>query len=126
LDLLITPEQLGVSWNDIAGSDELIKSIKEQVIFPIMFAYQHGEPDPLLAPPKGVLLHGPPGCGKTLLAKALSTEMKAHFINFDISAVKNKYVGETEKMANALFQVARILKPCIIFIDEVDSFLSSR
>lgn len=77
-------------------------------------------------PPKGILLHGPPGCGKTLIAKALSNEIQAHFINFDISAIKNKWVGETEKMATALFAVARKLEPCIIFIDEVDSFLSQR
>ncbi|KAF2359578.1 ATPase AAA-type core [Trinorchestia longiramus] len=71
-------------------------------------------------PPKGILLHGPPGCGKTLIAKALTNEIEANFINFDISTIKNKWVGETEKMATALFSVARKLEPCIIFIDEWD------
>jgi SpoVK/Ycf46/Vps4 family AAA+-type ATPase len=87
------------------------------------YAMQHN-PDPLLMPPKGILLYGPPGCGKTLIAKALTNEIEANFINCDISTIKNKFVGETEKMATALFSVARKIEPCIIFIDEVDSFLS--
>lgn len=74
-------------------------------------------------PPKGILLYGPPGCGKTMIAKAMCAEIDATFINFDISAIRNKYVGETEKMATALFIVARKLQPTIIFVDEIDSFL---
>lgn len=81
---------------------------------------------PLLLPPKGVLFHGPPGCGKTLLAKAISTQVKANFLNLDISIVRNKWFGETEKFANAVFTLAYKLQPCIIFLDEVDSFLSTR
>lgn len=78
------------------------------MIIPIQYAFQY-EPDPLLMPPKGILLYGPPGCGKTMIAKAMCVEIDATFINFDISAIRNKYVGETEKMATALFMVARKL-----------------
>lgn len=109
----------------MAGSEGLIKDIKEQVILPIKYSLDH-ETDSLLKPPKGILLHGPPGCGKTLMAKAMATEIEAHFLNFDIATIKNKWVGETEKMATALFSLARKLEPCLIFLDEVDSFLSSR
>lgn len=83
-------------------------------------------PDPLLTPPKGILLYGPPGCGKTMIAKAMCVEIEATFINFDIANIRNKYVGETEKMASSLFSVARKLQPSFIFIDEIDSFLSQR
>ena len=67
------------------------------------------EDNDLLTPPKGVLLYGPPGCGKTLIAKAMATEIKAAFIYFDIASVKNKWVGETEKMTEALFTLANKL-----------------
>ena len=63
----------------------------------------------MLVAPKGVLLHGAPGCGKTMIAKAMASELQATFINFDISAIKNKWLGETEKMATALFTLARKL-----------------
>lgn len=88
LEWLIEPSKLNVSWEKIAGLEELINKIEEQVIFPIRYAYQH-TPDPLLMPPKGILLYGPPGCGKTLIAKTLSYEIEAHFINFDISTIMN-------------------------------------
>lgn len=125
MELLIEPGRLNVSWDDIAGSNKLIRDIKEQVLLPIKYSLNH-ETDPLLRPPKGILLYGPPGCGKTLIAKAMANEIEAHFINFDISTIKNKFVGETEKMATAIFSLARKLEPCIIFLDEVDSFLSIR
>ena len=82
--------------------------------------------DTLLSPPRGILFYGPPGCGKTMLAKAMSAEIQAAFINFDIATIKNKWVGETEKMATSLFSVAKKLQPTIIFIDEIDAFLSIR
>jgi SpoVK/Ycf46/Vps4 family AAA+-type ATPase len=74
----------------------------------------------------GVLLHGPPGCGKTLIAKATAKEAGTRFINLDLSILTDKWYGESQKLAAAVFTLAVKLQPCIIFIDEIDSFLRSR
>jgi len=69
---------------------------------------------------------GPPGTGKTLLAKAIATEGGAAFLSIDASSIENKWLGESEKNAKAVFTLARRIAPCVVFIDEVDSLLSSR
>lgn len=76
--------------------------------------------------PKGVLVHGPPGCGKTLLAKATAKEAGMRFLNLDVAILTDKWYGESQKLAAAVFTLAVKLQPCIIFIDEIDSFLRSR
>lgn len=75
---------------------------------------------------KGVLLHGPPGCGKTLIAKATAREAGTNFINLDVSILTDKWYGESQKLASAVFSLAVKIQPCIIFIDEIDSLLRSR
>lgn len=74
----------------------------------------------------GVLLHGPPGCGKTLIAKATARQAGTYFINLDLSILTDKWYGESQKLAAAVFTLALKLQPCIIFIDEIDSFLRAR
>lgn len=122
---LIHPEDISVSWADIAGLDTLINELQETVILPInhreLFADSR-----LTSPPKGVLLHGPPGCGKTLIAKATAKEASTRFINLDVSILTDKWYGESQKLATAVFSLAVKLQPCIIFIDEIDSFLRAR
>ncbi|XP_078317022.1 outer mitochondrial transmembrane helix translocase-like [Crassostrea virginica] len=122
---LVEPASLDVSWSDIGGMEDVIKSIKETIIFPFkrrdLFTNSV-----LLQPPKGLLLHGPPGCGKTMVAKAIAKDAGARFINFKISSMVDKWYGESQKRAEAVFTLATKLQPAIIFIDEIDSFLRSR
>lgn len=80
----------------------------------------------LLKSPMGILLYGPPGCGKTLLAKAIAKESNLRFLVLPLSLILDKWVGETEKYLEALFSLARKIKPCVIFIDEIDSLTRKR
>ena len=86
--------------------------------------YSHSSP--LLSAPSGVLLYGPPGCGKTMLAKALAHESGATFINLHISTLTEKWYGDSNKLVNAVFSLARKLQPSIVFIDEIDAVLGTR
>lgn len=120
---LIDPESIDISWNNIGGLDSIIDDIKTEVILPMrmpnIFSLNH-------RPPTGVLLHGPPGCGKTMLAKATAREAGARFINLEVAMLTDKWYGESQKLAKAVFTLAKKIQPCIIFIDEIDSFLRSR
>lgn len=77
-------------------------------------------------PPRGILLHGPPGCSKTLCAKALATESKLNFISIKGPELFSKYVGDTERAIREIFRKARISSPCIVFFDEIDAMASAR
>jgi len=139
---LVDPNNIKVSWNNIAGLDNVIQELKETVILPIqrkelfedsqltqapkvliLYLYFRGEIDNLSIswtdPFQGVLLYGPPGCGKTMIAKATAREAKTRFINLDVSILTDKWYGESQKLAAAVFSLAVKLQPCIIFIDEI-------
>uniref|UniRef100_A0A1A9WWC6 AAA+ ATPase domain-containing protein n=1 Tax=Glossina brevipalpis TaxID=37001 RepID=A0A1A9WWC6_9MUSC len=122
---IVVPSDIPVSWEDIAGLDTVIQELRESVVLPVRHRdfFNHSK---LWQAPKGVLLHGPPGCGKTLIAKATAKEAGMRFINLDVSMLTDKWYGESQKLASAVFSLASKIQPCIIFIDEIDSFLRSR
>ncbi|VDN36967.1 unnamed protein product, partial [Cylicostephanus goldi] len=120
----ISGEDVGAEWSDVGGCDELIADLKDRIILPLQIAAQADSA--LLCPPKGILLYGPPGCGKTLLAKAVARAAGCRFINLQVSNLTDKWYGESQKLAAAVFSVAQKFQPTIIFIDEIDSFLRDR
>jgi len=113
-----------VTYEDIGGLDEEIKKIREMVELPL----KHPEIFERLGveAPKGVLLHGPPGCGKTLLAKAVANETNSHFILINGPEIMSKYYGQSEENLRKRFEEAEKSAPSIIFIDEIDAIASKR
>lgn len=112
-----------VHWDDIAGLEVAKNSLRETVVYPFL------RPDLFMGlrePARGMLLFGPPGTGKTMLARAVATESKSTFFSISASSLTSKYLGESEKLVRALFGLAKALAPSIIFVDEIDSLLSQR
>ncbi|KAI8938396.1 hypothetical protein NX059_004292 [Plenodomus lindquistii] len=123
---VVAPEEIPVSFDDIGGLDAIIEELKESVIYPLTMPHLYSHSSSLLSAPSGVLLYGPPGCGKTMLAKALAHESGACFINLHISTLTEKWYGDSNKLVNAVFSLARKLQPSIVFIDEIDAVLGQR
>ncbi|MHA1728204.1 MAG: CDC48 family AAA ATPase [Promethearchaeota archaeon] len=113
-----------IRWADIGGLENIKQDLKEAVEWPLKAPEAFKKMGVL--PRRGVLLYGPPGCGKTLLARAVATESEANFISIKGPEVLSKWVGESEKAIREIFRKARMSAPCIIFIDEIDSIASSR
>jgi len=113
-----------VHWNEIGGLEEVKSQLVEAVEWPIK------KPEIFkkmgIAPPKGVLLYGPPGCGKTLLARAVATESEANFISIKGPEVFSKWVGESEKAIREVFRKARTAAPAVVFFDEFDALVPRR
>ncbi|POW07549.1 hypothetical protein PSTT_08134 [Puccinia striiformis] len=123
---VIQPDEIEVGFPDIGGLDPIINDLKESVIFPLCYPSTFKSSAGLFSSPKGVLLYGPPGCGKTMLAKTLAKESGAMFINIKPSDLSSKWFGESSKLVAALFSLSQKLQPSIIFIDEIDSFMRER
>ncbi|CAG8441393.1 1440_t:CDS:10 [Diversispora eburnea] len=126
LSEVIFPDEITVNFKQIGGLDPIIQSLRESVIYPLCYPQLFTSSSGLLGVSKGVLLHGPPGVGKTMLAKALARESGATFINLHVSTLTDKWFGESNKLVSGVFSVAKKLQPCIIFIDEIDAFLRER
>jgi SpoVK/Ycf46/Vps4 family AAA+-type ATPase len=112
-----------VHWSDVAGLDVAKNALREAVVYPFL------RPDLFMGlrePARGMLLFGPPGTGKTMLARAVATESKSTFFSISASSLTSKYLGESEKLVRALFALAKVMAPSIIFVDEIDSLLSQR
>ncbi len=121
-DELVLQEKPNVNWNQVVGLETGKKAIKEAIVYPVE------RPDLFpLGWPRGILLFGPPGCGKTLLAAAVATEIDAAFVSVDAASVMSKWLGEAERNVAKLFNQARNTanngRPAILFIDELDSLI---
>lgn len=123
---VVAPEDIPVGFDDIGGLEDIIEELKESIIYPLTMPHLYRHGGALLAAPSGVLLYGPPGCGKTMLAKAVAHESGASFINLHISTVTAKWYGDSNRMVHAVFSLAKKMQPAIIFIDEIDAVLGTR
>ncbi|KAL6291468.1 hypothetical protein ACE6H2_008978 [Prunus campanulata] len=121
---VIPANEIGVTFAEIGALDDIKESLQEMVMLPLRRPelFKGG----LLKPCRGILLFGPPGTGKTMLAKAIANEAGASFINVSMSTITSKWFGEDEKNERALFTLAAKVSPTNIFVDEVDSMLGQR
>jgi SpoVK/Ycf46/Vps4 family AAA+-type ATPase len=125
-DSLIMKEKPNISWNEVIGLDDAKRAIRESIVYPT----KRSDLFPL-GWPRGILLYGPPGCGKTLLAAASAAEIDGYFVNVDAAAMMSKWLGEAEKNVSKLFKIANKLCeseniPILLFIDEIDSLIGTR
>ena len=122
---LVVTEKPDVKWDDVVGLEDCKQAIRESIVFPFL------RPDLFkLGWPRGILLYGPPGCGKTMVAAATAAEVDGYFISVDAASIMSKWLGEGEKNVAKLFANARKMladnKPVIVFVDEIDSLLGTR
>ncbi len=122
-ELIITEKPM-VRWDEVVGLETAKKAVKEAIVYPVQ------RPDLFpLGWPRGILLFGPPGCGKTLLAAAVATEIDANFYSIDAASIMSKWLGEAEQNVSKLFISARKSandgKPAIVFVDELDSLMGT-
>lgn len=117
-------ESPNIHWEDVGGLSSLKERLIEAVEWPLK--YPHLFEKGGVTPPKGILLVGPPGCGKTMMAKAIATESHVNFISVKGPALMSKWVGESEKGVREIFHKARQAAPCIIFFDEIDALVPTR
>ncbi|RKJ40556.1 AAA family ATPase [Acutalibacter sp. 1XD8-33] len=112
------------TFKDIGGLDEIVQQVREVIELPLIapYLFEHYR----IKPHKGILLYGPPGCGKTLIAKAIANEISAHFVSVSGPEILNKFIGQSEANLRKIFEEAKKMRPAIIYFDEFDSISSTR
>ena len=120
----VTVEIPHVPWTAIGGMDSVKQQLREAIELPLTHA--HIFESLKIPPPRGVLLYGPPGCSKTLMARALATEGHMNFLAVKGPELLSKWLGESERALASLFRRARLASPCVIFFDEIDAIASKR
>jgi transitional endoplasmic reticulum ATPase len=113
-----------VGWEDVGGLDDIKRILREAVEWPLRHAKLFARAQ--TQPPKGILVYGPPGCGKTLVAKAVAKESGVNFISIKGPELLSKWVGESERGVREVFKKARMASPCILFLDEIDALAPTR
>lgn len=121
---LLLGEKPNVSYDAIGGLDAAIERVKDVVVLPFQERKLFEKVD--LRAPRGILLYGPPGCGKTLMVRAIATENDMTFFNVSVADILSKWVGESERITKELFRQARESKPSIVFFDEIEALFTTR
>ena len=124
-DSVTDPDDIKTGFESVGGLEHAKTTVEQSVIAPFRYAHVFASGS-MRSPPKGMLLYGPPGTGKTLLAKAIAKSCGAAFLEVKVESLFGKWLGESEQAVAAIFSLARKIQPCIIFVDELDSLLSSR
>ncbi|MEM5787387.1 MAG: AAA family ATPase, partial [Syntrophobacteraceae bacterium] len=113
-----------VRWKDVGGLEDIKQQLREAVEWPLKYSHLFDQAN--VRPAKGILISGPPGCGKTLLAKAIANESEVNFISVKGPSLLSMYVGESERGVRDVFRKAKQAAPCIVFFDEIDALLPAR
>lgn len=123
---IVKSEDIVERLNDIGGLTRIKDDIRTHILLPLKYPHVFFSKNESLHPNKGILLCGPPGVGKTMIARAIAAEANVPFISLTLSVLENKYFGETSKLLAGAFSLARRIQPCILFFDEIDGLIRNR
>ena len=123
---IVKSEHMVEQLNDIGGLCKIKDDIRTHILLPLKYPHIFFSKNESLHPNKGILLCGPPGVGKTMIARAIAAEANVPFISLTLSVLENKYFGETSKLLAGAFSLARRIQPCILFFDEIDGLIRNR
>jgi len=124
---IVNPDKISDRLSSIGGLQEIKEDIQANVLLPLKHPQIFfSKESTILRPSRGIILHGPPGTGKTMLARAIAAEANVPFLSLGLSSLENKYFGESNKLVQGLFTLARKIQPCILFFDEIDGIMKQR